>query len=364
MKLNSAIGKLLKVKVLALVFLLLNITSVFASESASKATDEETFDLSELINHHIMDSHEWHFLDVKGDDGELHPVSLPLPIILLDNGLQIFSSAKFHHGTEAVESNGNYYFISHEHIYKTDAEGTLNYDEKGAVTNEAPLDFSITKNVAFLFITALLMLFVFLNVARGYKKNAGKAPSGLQSLFEPIILYIRDDVIKPNIGKKADTYTPYLLTLFFFIWFGNLLGLLPGAANLTGNIAVTAVLAIFTFLIVNFSGNKNYWKHVFYTPGVPMALRPIIMPVEIIGLFTKPFSLLIRLFVAITAGHIVILSLIALTFVFQSYAVGIGSTLLVVFINFIELIVATIQAYVFTMFSSLYIGLAVAEDHH
>lgn len=363
MKIISTMGKLLRVKLLAVVFLLLNITGAFASDSAESGK-EKPFDLGAMINHHIMDSHEWHFLDVKGEDGHLHPVSLSLPIILLDNGLQFFWSSEFHHGTEAVESNGNYYFISHEHIYKTDANGTLNYDEKGAVTNVAPLDFSITKNVAMLMITAVLMLFVFLNVARGYKKNAGKAPSGLQSLFEPVILYVRDDVIKPNIGAKADRYTPYLLTLFFFIWFGNLLGLLPGAANLTGNIAVTTVLAIFTFLIVNFSGNKNYWKHVFYTPGVPMALRPIIMPVEIIGIFTKPFSLLIRLFVAITAGHIVILALIALIFVFQSYAVGVGSTLLVVFITFIELIVATIQAYVFTMFTSLYIGLAVQEDHH
>jgi F-type H+-transporting ATPase subunit a len=208
-----------------------------------------------------------------------------------------------------------------------------------------------------------LMIVIFLAVARGYKKRPKEAPKGIQSLFEPIIVFVRDDIVKPNIGPKYERYLPYLLTLFFFIWFGNLLGLMPGAANLTGNIAVTGVMAIITFLFTNFSGNKTYWGHVFNTPGVPFALKFIIVPVEIIGVFTKPISLMIRLFVAITAGHIVILSLISLIFIFESYMVGFASTLIVVFITFIELLVATIQAYVFTMFSSLYIGLAI-EEHH
>ena len=223
---------------------------------------------------------------------------------------------------------------------------------------------SITKNVAMLFINAALLLVVFLAVAKGYQKNRGKAPSGIQAFFEPIILFIRDEVVKPNIGHRYEKFLPYMLTLFFFILFGNLLGLLPGAGNLTGNIAVTATLAILTFIITNVSGNRAYWGHIFWTPGVPLPLRLIILPVEIVGIFTKPISLMIRLFVAITAGHIVLLSLIALAFIFKSVWVGAGSTLLVLFISLIELLVAGIQAYVFVLFSSLYVGMAIADHEH
>ena len=215
-----------------------------------------------------------------------------------------------------------------------------------------------------LLINAILILVVFTSVARTYKNNPGKAPSGLQSFIEPIVVFVQDEIVKPNVGHKYERYLPYLLTLFFFILFGNLLGLLPGAANLTGNIAVTLVLAVLTFLITNFSGNKNYWSHIFWTPGVPLLLRPLILPVEIIGIFTKPFALTIRLFVAITAGHILLLSLICLAFIFHSYVVGIGASFVVLFINLIELLVAGIQAYVFTLFTSLYIGMATAEEHH
>ena len=212
-----------------------------------------------------------------------------------------------------------------------------------------------------LLIVASLIFFVFTSVARGFRKNEGKAPTGIQSFFEPIILYIRDEIVKPNIGPKYNRYLPYMLTLFFFVWFGNLLGLLPGAANLTGNIAITLILATGTFILTTISGTKNYWTHIFNTPGIPWPLKFIIVPVEIIGIFTKPISLTIRLFVAISAGHIVLLSLILLTFIFHSYLVGIGSSLLVLFIMMIELLVATIQAYIFTMFSSLYIGMALDE---
>ena len=218
-----------------------------------------------------------------------------------------------------------------------------------------------------LFIDAALLMIVLISVARSYKQNVNKAPKGLQSFIEPIILFVKDEIVKPNIGPKYERYLPYLLTLFFFILFGNLLGLLPGSGNLTGNIAVTMTLAAFTFLITNFSGNKNYWKHILWTPGVPLPLRIIIFPVEVIGIFTKPFSLMIRLFAAITAGHIVLLSLICLTFIFESWIVGFGSSIFVLFISLIELLVAGIQAYVFTLFTSLYIGLAVeehVEEHH
>ncbi len=307
----------------------------------ASSESDASFDPAQMIMHHVVDDYVWHFWD---------GATIYLPVILYSEsrGLEVFSSSKFYNENhEVVDYEG--YKLDHGHI---------------SLENETSLlDFSITKNVAFLLISSTLLLWTFFSVANGYKKNKGKAPKGIQSFFEPIIIFIRDEVVKPNIGSNYKKYLPYLLSLFFFIWFGNILGLLPGAANLTGNIAVTLVLAVVTFILTNFSGNANYWKHVFWTPGVPLPLRFIILPVEIIGLFTKPFSLMIRLFVAITAGHIVILSLIALTFIFGSYAVGAGSSLIVIFINFIELLVATIQAYVFTMFSAMYIGMAV-EDHH
>ena len=313
---------------------------VLASEEGS----EGKVNVSELALHHVMDDHVWHFAD---------GLVMPLPVIVYsaEKGLDIFSSGKFfneHH--ESIEYNG--YKLEHNHI--TIAE-----------SGKAVLDFSITKNVAMLFINVAVLLFVLLKVTSGYKKNKGKAPSGIQSFIEPIIFFVRDEVVKPNIGPRYEKYLPYLLTLFFFILTGNLLGLLPGSANLTGNIAVTMSLAALTFLITNLSGNKNYWSHIFWTPGVPLPLRVIILPVEIIGMFTKPFSLMIRLFAAITAGHIVLISLLSLAFIFHSWAVGVGSAIFVTFINLIELLVAGIQAYVFTLFTSLYIGMAIEEhDHH
>ncbi len=258
-------------------------------------------------------------------------------------------------------SSSNFFDEDHNAITYGDYE--YHHSHLASVSDRSFIDISITKNVAFLFINAALMLVVFLSVARGYKKNEGKAPSGIQSVFEPIIIYVKDEIVKPNIGPKYERFLPYMLTLFFFIWFGNILGLLPGAANLTGNIAVTSVLALFTLILTTVNSNKNYWQHIFNTPGVPLLLKPIIVPVEIIGIFTKPVSLMIRLFVAITAGHIVILSLLALTFIFHSYTVGFLSSLVIVFINIIEILVATIQAYVFTLFSSMYIGMAM-EEHH
>lgn len=299
--------------------------------------------VSELIIHHVLDDHSWHFAD---------GFVLPLPIIVYskEKGLDIFSSARFYdENHDVVPYNG--YKLDHNNIYLAD-------------TGEKVLDLSITKNVAMLFINAALMLLVFLTVAKAYKHNHGKAPRGIQSFFEPVIIFVRDEIAKPNIGPHYGKFFPYLLTLFFFILFGNLLGLLPGAGNLTGNIAVTMVLAIFTFIITNVSGNKTYWSHIFWTPGLPFIMRLIILPVEIIGIFTKPISLMVRLFVAITAGHIVLLSLITLTFVFASYWVGLGSTLIVLFISLIEILVAAIQAYVFTLFSALYIGMATAEHEH
>jgi F-type H+-transporting ATPase subunit a len=276
-------------------------------------------------------------------------LSLPIIVYSKEKGLDLFSSSHFYEGHHKVEYNG----------YKLDGQNILLTS-----SGEKALDLSITKNVAMLFLNATILLLVFFSVAKAYKNNLGKAPKGLQSFIEPVVIFVRDEIVKPNIGKHYEKYLPYILTLFFFILFGNLLGLLPGAANLTGNIAVTFTLAILTFIITNLSGNASYWKHIFWTRGVPLPLRIIILPVEIIGIFTKPFALTIRLFVAITAGHIVILSLICLGFIFHSYIVGVGASLVVVFINLIELLVAGIQAYVFALFTSLYIGMSTAEDEH
>jgi F-type H+-transporting ATPase subunit a len=319
--------------------------AAFAAESDSTKT-EEGFNASEVILHHVMDDHVWHFWD--GHYGTLY---LPVIVYSSEQGLDIFSSHHFyneHH--EVIPYRA--YKLEHNHIYL-------------AESGKAVLDLSITKNVAMLLINAAVLLFIFLSVASAYKKNQGQAPKGLQSFFEPIILFVRDEIVKPNMGHNYEKFLPYLLTLFFFILFGNLLGLLPGAANLTGNIAVTLTLAVFTFILTNINGNKSYWGHIFWTPGVPLPLRLVILPVEIIGIFTKPISLTVRLFVAITAGHIVLLSLISLAFIFQSVTVGFISSLIVLFINLIELLVAGIQAYVFTLFTALYIGMATEEhDHH
>jgi F-type H+-transporting ATPase subunit a len=301
---------------------------------------QEEMNVSDVIIDHVKDSHVWHFTE---------SVVLPLPVIVYTkaDGLKIFSSGNFYEHHQIVPYGD--YTIAEEHIFYKGQE---------------VLDLSITKNVVMLFINSALMLLVFGTAARSYGKRKGLAPKGIQSFMEPIILFVKDEIVKPNIGPMYWKFLPYILTLFFFIFFGNLLGLLPGAANLTGNIAVTACLAALTFIITNVNGNKNYWSHIFWTPGVPNALRPIILPVEIIGIFTKPFALTVRLFVAITAGHIVLLALTSLTFIFQSWFVGIGTSLVNLFISLIELLVAAIQAYVFAMFTSLYIGQAIAEHEH
>lgn len=322
-------------------------TSVLASEKADEHGGK--FKASEVILHHVMDDHIWHLWDGKGGT-----IYLPVIVYSAERGVDVFSSHNFYdENHNVVQYNG--YKLDHNHIYLADS-------------GKAVLDLSITKNVAMLLINAALLLLIFTAVAKGYSKNRGRAPRGVQSFFEPIILFVKDEVVKPNIGPRYEKFLPYMLTLFFFILFGNLLGLLPGAGNLTGNIAVTLVLAVLTFIITNVSANRAYWAHIFWTPGVPLPLRLIILPVEIVGIFTKPISLTVRLFVAITAGHIVLLSLICLAFIFKSYWVGAGSTVMILFISLIELLVAGIQAYVFTLFSSLYIGMAIADhghdDHH
>ncbi|WP_026463440.1 F0F1 ATP synthase subunit A [Adhaeribacter aquaticus] len=339
-------------KLFLLLFSLCSI-SAFAAEPAEGGE----FNPGDMIMHHIGDEHSWEFA---------HGATLPLPVIVYGkNGLDIFSSSNFldeHHNPKPYKG----YVMEHNHIYYANEEGepVVEKNEKGEEHHVGPLDFSITKNVASLFISVALLLGVFFTIAGRYKKNAGSAPRGIQSFFEPIIIFIRDDIAKPNIGPKYQRYLPYLLTIFFFIWFNNLLGLMPGGANLTGNISVTLILALFTLIITVFSGNKSYWGHIFKTPGVPVALLPIMIPIELVGILTKPFSLMVRLFANITAGHIIILSLFSLIFIFQSVAVGPVSVAFAVFMNFLELFVALLQAYVFTLLTAMYFGGAVEEHDH
>lgn len=316
--------------------------------AGSSEADSEDFNPGSLIMHHIQDAHDWHFFDI----GSVH-ATLPLPVIIYSpqRGLTIFSSSRFEHG--AVAYNG--YKNVHEHIVAVDDNGM-------EVSGIDVYDFSITKNVASLIVSIILLLFVFLQVAKGYQTNKGKAPSGIQSFFEPIIVFIRDDIGKNMIGERYEKFMPYLLTVFFFIWFNNLLGLMPGGANLTGNIAVTLCLAFITFIITSFVANKYYWQHIFATPGVPPVMLIIIVPIEIVGMFTKPFSLMIRLFANITAGHIIILSFLALIFIFKSIWVSPVSIAFGIFMSFMELFVAIVQAYIFTLLSAMYFGSAV-EDH-
>ena len=249
-------------------------------------------EINAYIKHHLQDAHDFHLFSF--DEGTKH-VGFPLPVILWDGGLQVFMSSKFHHGHSVAESNGNYYKIAHGKIYKTDATGTIDMDEHGHPTNKKPLDFSITKSVVGMLLVGLLMLLAFGSLAKGYKK--GPIPTGFARVLEPLVIYVRDEIARPNIGEKHyRKFMGFLLTVFFFIWILNLLGLTPLGFNVTGNIAVTVCLALFTFIITQFSANKEYWGHIFWMPGVPVPMKIILAPIEVLGLFTKPFSLLVRLF--------------------------------------------------------------------
>lgn len=316
--------------------------------------------IKEFVGHHLMDSHYFN-LFADGEAGEHY--GTPLPVIIWDEGLHIFSSARFHDGEELVEIDGNTYRLYHTKIYKTDAEGTIHYGEDGFPSNERPLDFSITKNVVMMLVIAFLLFVFFWGLAKNYKKSA--IPKGLGRFLEPLVVYVRDDIAKPNIGPKYKKYMSFLLTVFFFILLANLFGLTPLGVNITGNIAVTFALALVTFVIVQFSGNKHYWKHIFWMPGVPWPMKIVLMPIEILGMFTKPFALMIRLFANMTAGHVVVMSLLGLIFIFQNWVAGPTFFGFTIFISIIELLVAFLQAYIFTLLSALYIGMAVEEhaDH-
>ena len=332
---------------------------------------EEKLNAGELIFDHILDSYDWHICTWKGKH-----ISVYLPIIVFSEGeLYCFSSKHFHHEHQYHTLNKH----GDEVIFEIPDEGR--YEGKvvrvmSDGTQVKPFDISITKTVCGLLISCTLLVIIFLLVAKGYRERGEKAPKGIQSLIEPLIIYVRDDIAKPNIGKDYEKYFPYLLTVFFFIFFNNLLGLIPlfpFGANITGNIAVTAVLALFTFFITNLTGKKHYYEDIFNTPGVPWWLKfplPLMPVIEVVGCFIKPVVLAIRLFANITAGHIVLLGFISMIFIVgeMSAMAGAGmsvmSVILAIFADCLEVLVAYIQAYVFTLLSAIYFGMAAKEAHH
>lgn len=327
---------------------------------------EEKF-VADYIQHHLMDDHYYAFF---ADREEHKHYGFGLPVILIDNGLKVFMSTEdFVYKGKVKEVGGQYYIYEHGKIYKTDANGTLAFDEHHHPTNEKPLDFSITKNVVGLLLAMTLLFIGFTSLAKTYTSSPNNLPKGVGRVLEPLVLYVRDEMAIPNIGhNKYKKFMPYLLSVFFLIFLLNLLGLTPLGLNVTGNISVTLCLAIFTFLYINFSGNKDYWKHIFWMPGVPVAMKIFLIPIEIIGMITKPFSLMIRLFANITAGHSIVMGIIAVIYLMKESLGLAGSTgismFLAVFITFLELLVAFLQAFIFTMLSALFIGMAVQEHEH
>lgn len=357
-----------------LLFFFITVTTGLIAADADGEEESNDFNVNEVLMHHVKDSYEWHILDYENKDGKQVVVSVPFPVILIGNGqIDVFLTSEFDHGHKTVKRGNNEYALYHEKIYYVSENGNehgIEYgvNEKGEkiVVNDKPLDFSITKNVVGIFIISIVMLLVFISVARAYTKRPGR-PAGLQAFMEPLILFVKNDIVVPVIGEhKANRFLPYLLTVFFFILIGNLFGLMPiflGNANVTGNISVTFTLALCTLIITNISGNKEYWRHIFAVPGVPVWLYPIMIPVELLGIIIKPFALMVRLFANITAGHIIVLSLVSVIFIFKSAVMASVSIPLGLFMNILELLVAFLQAYVFTMLSALFIGLAVQEEH-
>jgi len=328
------------------------------AQGGHETEKKEGFNAKEVIFGHIMDAHEFHFLEYKGSDGANHPVTIPLPVILYapQKGFSVFMSSKFEHGHAEVDG------------YKLNAEGKIEAADGAKV-----YDFSLTRNVVQMMLALALLVWIMISVAKSYGKGHGvtSAPKGKQNLVEVLVTFVRDEVAKPNLGHKVNKYLPYLLTVFFFILINNIFGLIPGTANVTGNIAFTAVLGVISFVVIMFSSNSHYWGHIFNPPGVPLGVKFILVPVEFLSVFIKPFALIIRLFANMVAGHIIIICLISMIFIFaEKMAVGAGwgvspvSLAFTIFIYFIEVLVAFLQAFIFTMLTAVFIGQAFEGEHH
>src|SRR5438552_506103 len=342
-----------------------------------EGTKKSSFDANEVIFGHVLDAHEFHFFSYKGKDGKEHAVILSLPVILYSpqKGFSFFMSSKFHHGEESYKG---YSTLTDEKLHglkldpkKYHAGQIVAVNDSGELDSSVEVyDFSLTRNVVQMILALALLVWVMLSIAKKYKNGEGvnSAPKGSQSLLEPVIIFIKDEVAKPSLGHKYQKYLPYLLTVFFFILINNLVGLIPGTANVTGNIAFTMVLAFISFVVILFSSNKHYWGHII-NPPVPIGVKPILIPVEILGIFTKPFALMIRLFANMLAGHIIIISLVSLIFIFGALNKAIGwgfspvSVAFVIFIYLIEFLIAFLQAYIFTTLTAVFIGQAFEGGH-
>ncbi len=352
------------------IFLLVFSLPAFAGEGGGENDGkQDKLNVAEVIFPHILNAHEFHFFGA----------SIPLPVILYSpqRGLSSFMSSKFHHGEEAHQG----YIILTKHNIEKLGLDPKKYHEEDILAVDANnnidasvkvYDLSLTRNVVQMLLALILFVWLMLRIAKRYKSGVGvtTAPKGSQSLMEPVITFVRDEVAKPNLGHKYERYLPYLLTIFFFILINNLFGLIPGSANVTGNIAFTALLGVISFIVILASSNKHYWGHIFNPPGVPLGVKFILVPVEFLSVFIKPFALIIRLFANMVAGHIIIICLISLIFIFAELSpiAGWGASPLAigftVFIYLIEVLVAFLQAFIFTMLTAVFIGQAFEGEHH
>lgn len=368
------------------IFLMTNSLPVLASggEGGGGGEKKKSFDAQEVIFGHILDGHDFHFFDITHADGTKSPVGIPLPVILYSpqKGLDVFMSSKFHHGEH---EHAGYRLLNTEYLEKLKEQGVdlkkeglsagkiIAVDENDNWDKSVKFyDISLSRNVVQMILALALLVWIMIIIAKKYQKGEGvkTAPKGIQNLIEPVITFVRDEVAKPNLGDKWEKYLPYLLTLFFFILINNIFGLIPGTANVTGNIAFTFVLGIISFVVILASSKKHYWGHIFNPPGMPLWVKFILVPVEFVSVFVKPMALIIRLFANMVAGHIIIICLISLIFIFSamSKSVGIASSPLAVgftvFIYFIEILVAFLQAYIFAMLTAVFVGQAFEGEHH
>ena len=366
--------------------LLISVPS-FAKEGDGENGDhkKKSFDAQEIIFGHVLDAHEFHFFDLTDKKtGKVTPVGIPLPVILYSpqRGLDVFMSSKFEHGHQAYKG---YRMIDKHYLDDLVKEGVdvkkeglsagklIAVDENGNWDRSVKFyDISLTRNVVQMILGLALLVWIMITIAKRYQKGEGvkTAPKGMQNLLEPIITFVRDEVARPNLGAKWEKYLPYLLTLFFFILINNIIGLIPGTANVTGNIAFTFVLGIISFIVILASSKKHYWGHIFNPPGMPLWVKFILVPVEFVSVFVKPMALIIRLFANMVAGHIIIICLISLIFIFSAMNKGVGiasaplAVAFTIFIYFIEILVAFLQAYIFAMLTAVFIGQAFEGEHH
>lgn len=385
MGMTSRLMKSFTVAVFSIISSVISFPALAAGGEGDQGGDKKKgFDAAEVIFGHILDGYEYHFFDLTKKDGTKKPIGIPLPVVLYspDRGLDIFMSSKFHHGHDAYKG---YRIIDEHYLHKLQEQG-VDVEKEGLKAGKmiavdkndnwdktvSFYDLSLTRNVVQMLIAMFLLMWIMLSIAKRYKKGEGvtSAPKGMQSLLEPVITFIRDEVAKPSLGHKYEKYLPYLLTLFFFILINNLFGMIPGSANVTGNIAFTLLLGVISFIVILFSSNKHYWVHIFNPPGIPFGVKLILVPVEFLSLFIKPMALIIRLFANMVAGHIIIICLVSLIFIFAElnqyagWGTSVFSVAFTVFIYLIEVLVAFIQAFIFAMLTAVFVGQAFEGEHH